>query len=178
MLRSVAVDAPENGIVVRGPALQLRLPADTWVDIEAAANSVDEAEGALRGGDIARAWSLANVAVAIAQRPLLPDEAGDWIQARRAKLHTMRFRGLLCLTDITARNGESELAVKYANELIDLEPFHEGAYQRLMRLHANMGNRGEALRAFARCRELLRDELGTSPSPATEALFMSILTAT
>jgi DNA-binding SARP family transcriptional activator len=44
-----------------------------------------------------------------------------------------------------------------------------------MRLHAQMGNRAEALRVFGRCRELLREELGASPSPETEALFLQIL---
>jgi DNA-binding SARP family transcriptional activator len=44
-----------------------------------------------------------------------------------------------------------------------------------MRLHAQMGNRAEALRVFGRCRELLREELGTSPSPEAEALFLHIL---
>jgi SARP family transcriptional regulator, regulator of embCAB operon len=46
-----------------------------------------------------------------------------------------------------------------------------------MRLHAGMGNRAEALRVFERCRTLLREELGASPSPQTEALFLDILRA-
>ena len=62
-----------------------------------------------------------------------------------------------------------------ASEVIDLEPFRETAYQQLMRLHAQMGNRAEALRVFGRCRELLREELGASPSPETQALFLQIL---
>jgi DNA-binding SARP family transcriptional activator len=31
------------------------------------------------------------------------------------------------------------------------------------------------LRVFGRCRELLREELGTSPSPQTEAVYLEIL---
>ena len=73
--------------------------------------------------------------------------------------------------------GEASLAVQYASEVIELEPFRETAYQHLMRLHAQMGNRAEALRVFGRCRELLRDELGASPSPELEALFLEILRA-
>ena len=46
-----------------------------------------------------------------------------------------------------------------------------------MRLHFVIGDRAEALRVFGRCRDLLRDELGTSPSPQTEALFLEILRA-
>lgn len=46
-----------------------------------------------------------------------------------------------------------------------------------MRLHSRAGNRAEALRVFGRCRELLREELGTSPSPQTEAVYLEILKA-
>jgi len=60
---------------------------------------------------------------------------------------------------------------------VALEPFQETAYQHVMRLHARMGNRAEALRVFGQCRQLLREELGTSPSPQTEAVFLEILRA-
>lgn len=46
-----------------------------------------------------------------------------------------------------------------------------------MRLHVQMGNPAEALRVFGRCRELLEEELGSSPSPETESLFLEILRA-
>ena len=38
-----------------------------------------------------------------------------------------------------------------------------------------MGNRGEALRVFGKCRELFRDELGADPSQETERVFLEIL---
>ena len=37
------------------------------------------------------------------------------------------------------------------------------------------GNRAEALRVYANCRKLFRDELGTEPSEQTAAVFLSIL---
>ena len=46
-----------------------------------------------------------------------------------------------------------------------------------MRMHAAAGDRAEALRVLGRCRELLRDELGISPSPQTEAVYLDILRA-
>jgi DNA-binding SARP family transcriptional activator len=44
--------------------------------------------------------------------------------------------------------------------MVRLEPFRETAYQLLMKTHAAAGDRAEALRVYARCREVLRDELG------------------
>ena len=165
----------DAGIDVRLGSIELRLATDAWIDVEASANSVDEAEGALRTGDHQRAWSLSNVVVSIARRPFLPDEEAPWIQSRRSKLRTLLVRGLQCLSTISAAHGEESLALQYANEMVEIEPFRETAYQHLMRLHVQMGNRAEALRVFGCCRELLKEELGASPSPETEALFLEIL---
>ena len=174
-LKKTGLPAADAGIDVRLGAIGLRLPADTWIDLEEAANALDQAEGALRSGDTASAWSLANVVVSIARRPFLGEEESPWIEERRTRLRQQLARGLLCLSSVSAGNGESSLAVQYANEIVALEPFQETAYQHLMRLHAQMGNRAEALRVFSQCRELLREELGASPSPQTEAVFLEIL---
>lgn len=174
ILKKCALDA---GIEVRAGTLTLRLPPDVRVDVEDAAAATDAAEGALRREDRAGAWGHANVAVVITRRPLLPNEDAPWLEARRQKLRTMLARSLSVLAQVSAANGEPELAVQYATEVIELEPFRETAYQQLMRLHAQMGNRGEALRVFGRLRALLRDELGASPSPQSDAVFREILTA-
>jgi len=115
--------------------------------------------------------------VTIARRPFLPGEEASWIEARRTRLRSLLVRGLHILSQITASNGEDALAVQYATEIIELEPFHETGYRQLMQMHAQMGNRAEALRVFGRCRELLREELGADPSQETERLFLEILRA-
>jgi DNA-binding SARP family transcriptional activator len=173
-LKKARVDA---GIDLRLGAVSVRLPADTRIDLEEAANAIDTAEGSWRQGDQKRAWANANVAVAVGRRPFLAHEEAPWITGQREKLRALLSRGLQVLTTVSHENGESELAVQYANEMVALDPFRETSYQHLMRLHARMGNRGEALRVFSRLRGLLRDELGTSPSPQSEAVFLEILTA-
>jgi DNA-binding SARP family transcriptional activator len=166
-----------GSVEMRNGAIQLRLPGDTWLDLEHATNAIDEAEGALRAGDAARAWSHANVVVIIARRPFLAGDEAPWIEARREKLRSLLVRGLRCLSQASAIHGEPALAVQYAAEVIEIEPFGEPGYRHLMRLHADMGNRAEALRVFGRCREFLRDELGANPSKETEAAFLEILRA-
>lgn len=167
----------DAGIDLRMGAVSVRLPADTRIDLEEAANAIDTAEaaGARMTGD----------------RPgptrTLPWQSGggrSWrtkrrhgFIAQRGQLRAHRSRRLQVLASVSVENGESELAVQYANEVVALDPFRETSYQQLMRLHARMGNRGEALRVFSRLRALLRDELGTSPSPQSDAVFREILTA-
>ena len=131
----------------------------------------------MRAGDDTRAWGCANVGVSIARRPFLAQEEALWIEAQRVRLLSLLGRGLYCLSVHSGRHGDPSLAVQSASELIALEPFRETGYQQLMRVHARAGNRAEALRVFGRCRELLREELGASPSPETEAVYLEILRA-
>ena len=93
----------------------------------------------------------------------------SWIEARRVRLRSLLVRGLHILSQITATNGEHALAVQYATEIIELEPFQETGYRHLMQMHATMGNRGEALRVFGKCRELFKEELGADPSAGNRA---------
>jgi DNA-binding SARP family transcriptional activator len=59
--------------------------------------------------------------------------------------------------------------------VLEAEPFDEMACQALMRAHAAAGNRAEALRVYATCRKLFRDELGAEPSEKTTGVFLGIL---
>ena len=153
----------------------LRMGRGTWIDREATAEAIDEAEAWLRAGEFKRAWAPGNIAAIGARRPFLPGEEGDWVERERARLHAILVRALDCLTDIWSANDEPALAVEAAREAISLEPFRETGYQRLIRLHRSLGDRAGALRVYEDCRRLLAAELGVDPSPETEALFVDLL---
>src|SRR5207244_3887485 len=46
--------------------------------------------------------------------------------------------------------------------------------RRLMRLHAGLGDREQALAQYERCRRVLEDELGIAPLAETEALARTL----
>lgn len=154
---------------------QLQLRPDTWIDLEAARNSMDQAEGIIRSGDIRSAWGPTNVALAIARRPFLLGEDGEWVTMKRRELKDLLLRSLDCYVEICLCTGQGSLAVEMAVQAVSLEPFRETGYQRLMSAHAAAGNRAEAVRVYGRCRELLSEELGVDPSPETEALYLELL---
>ena len=174
-LRKAGLGIEQACIEVKRGCVEFRLPPNTWIDVEAATNAIDEAEGALRSHDPLRAWGLSNVVVAITRRPFLPNEEAPWIERLRGRFRATLARGLHCLSTISADRGEFSLAVQYATEMVDLQPFQETAYQHLMRLHVRTGNGAEALRVFNRCRTFFKEELGSSPSNETQALFLRIL---
>jgi DNA-binding SARP family transcriptional activator len=149
---------------------QLMLPSDAWVDVEAARRALDEAEGHVRAARWREAWGPSNIAASIAARPLLAGVDAEWIARARAGLRDVRVRGLECLAAVASGNREHPLAAQLAREVVELEPFRETGWQRLMRALADGGNRAEALRAYAQCRDLIKNELGVTPSPETEAI--------
>jgi DNA-binding SARP family transcriptional activator len=153
----------------------LRLAHKSWVDLEAARENLHHAESAAAAGDHEGAYGPAVVAATILERPLLEGYDEPWIHARRADLHAQRVRALDCLVDVLTWNGELTLALRHAHEAVELEPYRERGYQRLMRLNAKLGDRAEALLVFEKCRTLLSEELGVDPSPETVAVHEELL---
>ncbi len=154
---------------------RLSLPADAWIDVEAAGEAIDHAESALRAKEPreARGWAL--VAYQISRRTFLMGEEGPWATLKRSGLRDVLVRAHECLSEPSIWQAEPEYAVKHAREAVALEPFRETGYQLLMRAHAAVGNRAEALRVYERCRNLLSEELGVPPSSQTEAVYLDIL---
>jgi SARP family transcriptional regulator, regulator of embCAB operon len=142
---------------------KLTLPPGTWIDVNAAVDSVARAEAALAAGDLAEGQSQATVAAALARRSFLPGEEGSWVEEKRSELRGVLVRSLECLRDASFAAGESAEAVRHAEEVTELEPFRKSGYRRLMEAHAAAGNPAEALRVYERCRRFLADELGAYP---------------
>ena len=175
LLRAPPLSPAEILISSNPGTYQLHLGSGSWVDVEAATSAVDEAEGALRAGDMRRAWGPALVAVTIAKREFLPGIDGEWVDSQRGRLLRQRLRGLECLCRIWLWSNEFALAVEAGKELVALDAFREGSHQLLMQAHAANGNRAEAMRVYHHLRALLADELGTAPGPDTEALYLALL---
>lgn len=177
-LRSLLVRAGLDGaeaLRTGGGCYELHLPAGTWIDHEAAADSIHEAESALRAGEPGRAYGPSAVAHHIARRPFLPGADSPWVEQRRDRLATTLVRALECRAEVYLWNGEYALAVETARDAVALRPFRETGYRLLMRAHAAAGNAAEALRAYEQCRTLISEELGVHPSEQTKAVYAEVL---
>ena len=154
---------------------RLFLPADTWVDVEAATHAIDAAEAAVRAGRPGEAFGPAAVADNITRRPFLSGDEEGWIGRERERLARIRVRALDCLAHVWLDAGDGALAIEAASEAVALEPYRESAHRLLMRAHALAGNPAGAVQAYHRLRELLVAELGTDPSAESEAVYLEIL---
>ena len=172
LFRNLAIDADISAL---SGSVNVSLPGDLWIDVDAARNALDEAEGLMRADHAKEAWPGAAVAVTILERGFLQGEEQPWVIHERERIHSEHLRALELLADITLALGEWASSVRFARLCSELEPFRESAYEREMRAEMERGNRAEALRIYERLRKLLADELGTDPSPPLQAAFLKAL---
>jgi DNA-binding SARP family transcriptional activator len=153
------------------------LPRDAFVDVEAALEALHRAESHVAHGEWAEAWGPSGIAYHVANRPLLQDHDRPWLDEWRRRLDDVRLRGLECFA--AARLGLGGPTLPQAEEcgrrLIELAPYRETGHRILMEALERRGNVAEALRVYDRLRVLLRDELGIAPSPAVQSVYRRLL---
>jgi DNA-binding SARP family transcriptional activator len=157
--------------------VRLAFEEDTWIDVEAVGEALHRAEGAVSRRDWGGAWGPARVVQHIASRELLPGEEMPWLDEHRRHLRDAYEHGLELAAQACLEIGGSELATaeRTARTLVEVAPYRESGYRWLMRALERGGNRAEALRVYEALRLRLRDDLGSAPSPETQALHRVLL---
>jgi DNA-binding SARP family transcriptional activator len=157
--------------------IELVLPRDAFVDIEAAREALHRAESHIAAGEWAQSWGPAGVAFHVARRTLLQGEDCPWLEDWRRRLEEVELRGLECFAEASLGLGGPELsqAEDCARRLIELAPYRESGHRILIEALERRGNVAEALLAYDRLRVLLRDELGVAPSTALQSVHRRLL---
>jgi DNA-binding SARP family transcriptional activator len=157
--------------------IELVLPPEAFVDVEAAIEGLHRAESHVAAGEWAEAWGPAGVAYHVASRSLLQGHDRPWLDEWRRRLEDVRLRGLECVA--AARLGLGGPTLPQAEEcgrrLIALAPYRESGHRILMEALEQRGNAAEALLVYDHLRVLLRDELGIAPSPAVQSVYRRLL---
>src|SRR6266581_6355501 len=94
----------------------------------------------------------------------------DWVRFQREYWHLHTSEIFERLSQIQFEAGELEAAIETVSRWLVLDPLHEDAYRRLMRLHFAAGDRVAALQAYDTCRALLATGMQTEPTLETMAL--------
>src|SRR4051794_27035665 len=159
--------------------LTLALPDGAYVDWEAARTALAAGREALAQGDYRTVSARAAEAAEIADRGLLPGLEAHWIDERRRELEELRTEALEAIARAGVAQGGPALAdaERAARAAVEAAPFRESAHAALMEALGAAGNVAEALRAYDDLRTILRDELGTTPSPRVVALYERLLKA-
>src|SRR3989440_8786084 len=98
----------------------------------------------------------------------------DWTRQERESWHLRLHQLFDALSMLYERAGDAERAIEAVTRWLSVDPLTEEGYRRLMRLSFSQGDRVGALRAYARGRAVLADELQVEPEPETVALAKRI----
>ena len=103
-------------------------------------------------------------------------EFEEWLRPERQRLGDLAVRVLEQLALSSTPNEVSDETVRLGRCLLAHDRLREPVYRALMRLHAHKGERTEALKLYASCRDAVKQELGVAPDARTEELYRDILT--
>lgn len=152
--------AGEEVLTVTRDHIGLR-PGAVWVDVD----------------EVMRARRLDSKSVGLFKSDLLEDldgiDAGfdAWLNAERERV---RERVRVLAEALLREQTEPDDVLEVAQQLLDIDRTHEGAWRSIMRAHASRGERGLAIHAYDRCRAQLADMLDASPSMETQRLLNEI----
>src|SRR3954464_8127297 len=95
-----------------------------------------------------------------------------WVLAKRQTIHDRLMRSLgpaLVAADVSADTRKDVAAA-----IVNLDPTHEEASCHLMQVHAEQGDIAGALRVYKTLWDLLDEDYGMEPAPATQELVANI----
>jgi DNA-binding SARP family transcriptional activator len=164
-------------VLFRGGAYEINPDLRLQIDADDFERLVEKADLAQRGGEIRKAVSYYEAAVALYRGDLLAESPyEDWALLAR---ETLRVTYLDVLDRLAALHLDMRSlgpCVAVGQLILQQDPCREDAHRLLMRCYARQGRIHEALRQFELCCRALATSLGSDPSPATVELDRSIRT--
>ncbi len=140
-----------------------------WIDADAFENLVNRATESTDNGE---KESLLREAAGLYAGPFLPEDAkNEWTRVRRETLQRSWIGLLLEFADLQIARESFTGALDPLDRFLSIDPTNEAAVQRLMSLLAQLGRRGEALRAYKRLHTVLQQEYRIAPLPETRAIY-------
>ncbi|MEJ7653236.1 MAG: bacterial transcriptional activator domain-containing protein [Chloroflexia bacterium] len=125
--------------------------------------------------DEALAVANARAAVQLYRGDYLAEALYDpWTEEERERLLAKYLAIAVWLGDALVAAGRADEAIEQCEEVLRRDPVYEDAYRTLMRAHASVGRRSQALRAYSRCVQALRNRLDVESLPETVRLYESI----
>lgn len=100
-------------------------------------------------------------------------EYDEWLRGERQRLGDLAVR---VLDELTLSSTSADEALQLGRRLLSRDRLREAVYRSVMRLHAQRGERTEALKLYTTCRDYLKQDLGIAPDASTEELYRDILT--
>ena len=143
-----------------------------WLDVEAFDDLLDRSE---RSRSRDSAIPLLERALQLYRGPYLEGVDGEWALVERERLEMRYLSSMEQLAGLYSDRGQQQVAIGWSQQVLAQDPYRETAHRELMRNYLRLGDRASAIRQYHTCLGILKEELGVSPSPETETLFLQII---
>ncbi|MCS6841323.1 MAG: HEAT repeat domain-containing protein [Roseiflexus sp.] len=164
--------APSAYLIQQGETYAFNTASDHQIDVVEFIEAINEGRRADQRGQRAAAIAAYRRAIQLYGGPYLPDNMyEDWTVVERERLALAFIEAALRLGALLLDEGAIHEAIGLGWRVIEIDQTQEEAYRLLMRAHAALGERSTALRLYARCVNVLQQELGIAPLPETTALY-------
>ena len=155
-----------NAIVFENEQYSLNPQADCDYDVQAFEREITRAEAA--DSPVQKAFHYRR-AVDLYLGPFLADLYAEWITPLRDLLQARYLHALTFLADFYLERQRYTRVIEFARRILQVDEYYEIAYYLLIQAYARSGQRPQAKRIFAKCREMLA-EFGLSPQKSWEEL--------
>ncbi|WP_026735484.1 AfsR/SARP family transcriptional regulator [Fischerella sp. PCC 9605] len=166
-LRQALPDA-DRFVQADAKTIQWRTDAPFTLDVAEFEAAIAQAE---RDADWALVKRSLEKAAMLYQGDLLPNCYDDWVETERSQLQQSCIRALERLIRLLEEQQDDPAAIRYAQQLLRIDPLQESTYCTLMRLYACNGDRASALRVYQQCADILQRELNDEPGAATREVY-------
>jgi DNA-binding SARP family transcriptional activator/tetratricopeptide (TPR) repeat protein len=147
-----------------------------WLDVDELEAVTAETAARMSDGNHAGASAAGRVVVSLLRDVTpSPEPVSDWTRTQLAAIERHVARSRRTAASALLAGGAWLDAADLAATALAADAFDEQALRLLMRANVAGGRTAAALAAYATARRTLGDELGTDPSPETEALHEAIL---
>jgi DNA-binding SARP family transcriptional activator len=99
------------------------------------------------------------------------EPAGDWHLEHRDRLQRVFVEALMALGDRLVAEERHAKAAEVYRRILARDDLNEEAVRALMRCHAHLGERGQAMRVYQRLADRLRKELDAEPDEETVEVY-------
>lgn len=164
----------EEFLLTSAADVQFNSQSEFWLDVAVFERLAQASSRASRlsAGQI----SALEQAAALYRGDFLDGFYDDWVLAERYRLESLYHDALAQLVAALEALGEHEASLAAALRLLEHDPLREDAHRAVMRAYCRLGKRNAALEHYARCQQVLAQELGVGPADETVALRGAIVT--
>ncbi|MEL6305453.1 MAG: bacterial transcriptional activator domain-containing protein [Bacteroidota bacterium] len=156
----------------QGVTYQLNLDL-VWIDVQALENYIIVGNEALSDSPKI-AQEAYKQAIELYQGAYLPNRIfEDWSSEEREKTQVLILGALVNMAELLVKENPME-SIRLAQQAIGIDKTWEDAYRIQMEAYIVKGNRPQALKTYQKCADILDEEYGIPPLPATKALLKEI----